>query len=356
MFLQFDQARERTEKELSQTILDREVVISRIAPENTRSELLSLHHRWADKLHKAILSYAHAANMAVVVRVLNLPRELRDTIYTHLWDVEKECDPNRDLIYWWDSFQEPWFEKDENLRGSPWPTTSETGLRPPHFIDQEFVGSKFATEALKRFKDTVGKDLRQIGEKNPVAECPLIDGTVRDFVKKDMFGLGITMEYLVRNLDLRVNFQCDVLSGDEYAESQKSDAEELAEGGEANCAPENYLAELDEGLSPWLVIRQEYYFSARSHRASILKLVARAYHGLRDKGFILKVQYYSQEAGLKVLFEDDVWGWTSEDWAANLQRKNTYRIQGQNRVQRYQANIWEDLREHLFQPRDARGH
>ncbi|KAF1946114.1 hypothetical protein EJ02DRAFT_462770 [Clathrospora elynae] len=373
MYYQFDDARERTGGRLSQVILDRRTAISSIAQGISHSEKLSIHHLWAEKLHTAILGHAQAANMAVVARVLNLlPRELRDIVYMHLWATETNQDPSRELLYWWDSFDEPWFDKGEDLSGSPWLTTLAMGLRPPHFVDQAFVGGYFAREALKCFKDIVGKDLRPIGGKNPVAECGLIDASMVDFVEKDMFGVGMTMGELVRNLDLRVTFQCDVLSLGEYAEPGVVRKE--------GCSLEEYLTELDSGVTalcriPYLdrittqdgilqrvqtrpriitlAIRQEYNHYATVHLISLLKLVAHAYLSLREKGFTLKVQYYSEEAGLKVLFEDDVWTWTSEDWKANLGRKNSIPVDPGHRATHFQDMIWKLFRNHLFQRPDS---
>jgi hypothetical protein len=82
------------------TIIDRREAI---LTNSLLSKFPELHSVWADKLIAAILRHTYAANMAVVVRVLELPRELRDNVYSHLWDVEENHDPNRDLIYWWDS-------------------------------------------------------------------------------------------------------------------------------------------------------------------------------------------------------------------------------------------------------------
>jgi hypothetical protein len=248
-------------------------------------------------------------------------------------------------------------------------------LRPPHYIDKSFVGAVFAKEALKLFKDTVGKDLRSIGEKDPVAECGLLDTSMEDFVKRDVFGVGVTMEELVRNLDMRVTFQCDALTDDEFAEIQKSKThgQGLLMTDMTVYTQEEYLSDLNDGVTALLgishtervttynercrhvqtrarvvtlAIRQEDDFMGR-YQSCILKLVARAYHGLRAKGFRVKVQYYSEEIELKILFEDDVWEWTSNDWERNLVVKNTFGIGAGTSPQRY---VWAQLQEHLFQP------
>ena len=336
-------------------------------PDSLSLEILELHYFWADKLLAATLDHTHAANMAVVARVLELPRELRDNVYANLWDAEKEYDPNRDLLYWWESFNEPWFEIYEEISSLPRLKMRATGLRPPHFVDKAFVGPKFAQEALKRFQDLIGKDLRPFRDRNPVAECGLIDVSMEDFAKKDVFGVGVTMEKLVHNLDLQVNFQCDDLASDDIADLQ-----------------DEYLAEVDSNVTtlisiPFteriithnensrylqtrprivtLAVRQEYGFSDRSNLQTILKLVARAYHGLRNKGFTVKVQYYSEEIGLKVLFEDDVWGWTSEDWTANLEQKNSlseYHAEHALVAHTHQESVWKDIKDYLFQSHGAR--
>jgi hypothetical protein len=315
--------------------------------------------------------------MEIVTRVLQLPQELRDDIYMHLWALNDKHDPSRSLLYWWDSRDEPWFSRDDDPNKSRWLRTPLMTLRPPHFIDKCFVGPVFAKEALKQLKDSVGKDLRPIGERNPVAECGLLDASMEDFVEKDVFGVGITVEELVRNLDLRVNFQCDALTDDEFAEIQKSKTHDRGSlgTGATTYTRDDYLKDLGDGVTALLniphtgrvtthsehgrhlntrarvitlAIRQEDDFIWRDHSA-ILKLVARAYHGLRAKGFTVKVQYYSEEIELKLLFEDDVWEWTSDDWDRNLIWKNTFGIGSGTSPQRY---VWAQLQEHLFRRPD----
>ena len=151
--------------------MDRKSALSEIEPKTSKAERLALHHHWADELHAAILRYTCATNMVVVGRVLKLPRELRDTVYMHLWNFEEDKDPNRNLLYWWDSFDEPWFKKDDDVSKSPWLKGFGRYLRPPHFVDKAFVGEQFAKEVLMQFRDGVGRDLRPTGERNPVAEC-----------------------------------------------------------------------------------------------------------------------------------------------------------------------------------------
>jgi hypothetical protein len=351
---------------INRTIIDRKHAISNIVSDTSPSEVLELHHFWADNLHTAILHHTHAENMAIVDRILELPRELRDHIYARLWDVEEDYDPNRDLIYWWELFEKPWLEKDDNISRSPWLRTPAVGLRPPHFVDKAFVETKFVREVLKRFRDAIGKDLRPVGERNPVAECGLIDMSVKDLVEKDVFCVGITVEELVRNMDLRINFQTDVLS-DTVAELKGHYLEELNDNVTALVSipytdrivthNENSRRLQKRPRIVTLAIRQEYGFVDGNNIRSILKLVARAYHGLREKGFRVKVQYYSEEIGLKVLFEDDVCGWTSEDWTANLKQKNTigeYSAEHIDIAYDFQECVWKDIRDHLFQSHGAR--
>jgi hypothetical protein len=336
-------------------------------PDHLASDILELHYFWADKLLAATLVHTHAANMAVVARVLELPRELRDNVYAQLWRIEKDRDPNRDLLYWWDSFDEPWFERVEETSNLPRLKTPATGLRPPHFVDKAFVGPKFAQEALKRFRGLIGTDLRPVWDRNPVAECGLIDVSMEDFAKKDVFGVGFTVEKLVRNLDLRVNFQCDALTSDDIAELKDDYLTEVGDNVRALISipytdrivthNENFRYLQTRPRIATLAIRQECGFSDRSDLHSILKLVARAYHGLQEKGFTVKVQNYSKDIGLKVLFEDDVWGWTSEDWTANLERKNTisdYHAEHADIAHNFQGDVWKDIKEYLFQSHGAR--
>lgn len=350
------------------------------ASEDDVDERLRRYDHLTDVLHAAILRYTNTANMDVVARILNLPRELRDNIYMQLWQPGEKRDPTRSVICWWELFHEPWFSVDHDPDTPAGLSMLYMNLRPPHFIDRSFVGSVLAKEALKLFRDIVGKDLRPIDDEDPVSECLLLDTSVADFVRKDVFGVGFTMEELVRNLDLRVTFQCDALTDIEFYEIQKSKT--LDQGSLTTDATaytrEDYLSEINDGVTALLgishtervtthnehcrhmqtrarvvtlAIRQEEDFGPTwDDPPRFLKLVARAYHGLRAKGFTVKVQYYSEEIELKVLFEDDVWEWTSNDWEENLIRKNTFPgLADGNSPQRY---VWAQLQDHVFRHPD----
>lgn len=306
---------------------------------------------------------------------MNLPRELRNSIYTRLFDVGEDCDPNRNLLYWWECFGHPWLVTSQDLCDSPWMPTDVIDLRPPHFVDQAFVGYQFAREVLLWFKDAAGKDLRLDGDKNPVAEFSLIDESLKDFVDKDVFGIGITMQELVQNLDLRINFQCDSVDNDELESLlAKSDGIAMGPMGKRGSLAEQHLADLESGVEALcrmpcshrtivhdglskrvvsrprivtLVIRQE----CLSHMAliAILKLVTRAYHSLRKKAFTLRVQYHSEEIGMKILFDDDVWTWTEEDWSTKLNDKNTLDVVNVSiEDSAQQAVVWRHFKDILF--------
>lgn len=315
-------------------------------------------------MERAFIDYTEAANKSITSRILNLPRELRDTIYNYLWEPDSRCDPNRDLLYWWEHFDELWIGKDSMSRDSSLPVII-TSLRPPHFVDHAFVGKPFAVEVLKWFKDSIGKDLRPQGTQNPVAECLLLDASMEAFVNKDVFGVGMTVDELTRNLDLNIDFQCDAL------ESEDNDAECLT--------LQNYLCALDKGVSallnmPYtqrmiiydqtrrnvivrprivtLAVRQECFTSIQATLVPILKLVLRAYKGLKTKGFTVKVRYHSEELGLKVTFDDTTLSWTEDDWRENLQEKNVSRVERAEVDVEKQALAWTTIKEELFGIKD----
>lgn len=315
-------------------------------------------------MQTAIMNYTAAANKAITHRILSLPRELRDTIYMYLWEPDSKCDLNRDLLYWWEQFDEPWISND-STRTNPSSSAITTNLRPPHFVDQVFVGKPFAIEVLQWFKDSVGKDLRPHSTQNPVSECLLIDASMEAFVNKDVFGVGMTVEELTRNLDLNIDFQCDAL------ESEKNET--------LGVQDQKYLADLEKGVSALLsipctermiiydqscrnvtvrprivtfAIRQECCLSIKATLVPILKLVLRAYNGLKKKGFVVKVRYHSEELGLKVTFDDATPTWTDEDWRRNLQEKNVSRVErGEVDVEK-QALAWTTIREEVFAVKD----
>ncbi|KAF1841137.1 uncharacterized protein K460DRAFT_380857 [Cucurbitaria berberidis CBS 394.84] len=357
-YQQLDEARELTEQQLSQVLLDRNTELSQLTHQRKYSTVLNAHNIWAPQLYDAILRYATAANLTVVSRVLKLPREIRDTIYTHLWDSGGQQDFQRDLLYWWEHFDQPWV-----IRGihpcESFGKTGATDLKPPYFVDQAFFGADFAREVLVRLQDTVGKDLRPC-ERNPIAEFSLIDASIEAFVKKDAFGVGKTMEELVRNLDLRINFQCDNHMSSELAR-------------------QNHIAELEEGITallsiPYsdritihdgqmkqlssrpriitLVIRQECAIDISVSLVPILRLVARARKGLSRTGFTMKILYHNDEIGLKILFEEDVWAWSDKDWKTNLKEKNSCKVDAEEWDLEKQAIVWEHVRNVVFNVKD----
>lgn len=250
------------------------------------------------------------------------------------------------------------------------PPSSGTDLKPPHFVDKAFVGKEFAAEVLIRLQDIVGKDIRSRSDRNPVAEFSLIDVSLESFVEKDVFGVGKTMEELVRNLDLRINIQCDVL--DECNELDEEDGDKACAQGLART---NHLAVLENGVMSlskipyteriiihdagskqlkirpriiYLIIRQEIATRVQDSLVPILTLVARAHGFLEKKGFTVKIQYRSEEVGLNVLFEEDVWIWTERDWRANLKEKNLHYVETTERELQKQKEVWQLLAKVLF--------
>ena len=350
-------------------LVERKSAISRFSKKGSYSDALQVYHFWAEKLCVAVIDYAYAANPAIVARVLNLPRELRDTIYLYLWEPDAQSDPNRDLLYWWEHFDEPWMLQGVDLCNSAC-SANMTNLRPPHFVDQAFVSQKFATEVLKRFKDSIGKDLRPLAnQKSPVREFHMLDASVEAFVQKDVLGVGKTMEELVRNLNLRIDFQCDALEDDDAVDDgspptatneveRRKYLAELHEGVAALVAiPYNERTVIHDGHSKrlqtlprtvTLVIRQESAINTQDSLMPILNLVRRAYKGLRGKGFTVKIQYHSDEIGLKVVFEDDAWAWTDDDWRVNSRDKNISKVEPEDRNQEKLAEVWGCLRKVLF--------
>ncbi|CAO2650711.1 Nn.00g020030.m01.CDS01 [Neocucurbitaria sp. VM-36] len=369
---ELDEARKRAEQQLSQVLVDRKRELYEFRWQRTSSSALQAHRIWASQLYAAILIYAHAANIAVVARVLELPREIRDTIYMHLWVGDGHQDFQRHLLYWWELFDQPWI-----IQGidPPW-NTYVTDLKPPHFIDQAFVGPNFAKEVLVQLQDAIGKDLRPC-DGNPISEFSLIDASMEEFVRKDTFGVGLTMEELVRNLDLRINFQCDVLYGDEIERDGEVEpnADETQETRSCEPARQKHLADLEDGVKalltiPYsdritihdgekkrlssrpriitLVIRQENAIDLEISLVPILRLVASAHKGLSKTGFTVRILYHSDEVGLKVLFSEDTWTWSDKDWEDNLKEKNTCKVDVEEWDREIQPVVWAHIRRILF--------
>ncbi|KAJ4367337.1 hypothetical protein N0V83_006918 [Neocucurbitaria cava] len=383
-YKELDEAQARVEQELSRVIFcrDEEQRELRRRLAYPAPTALKSYNNQISQLYGAISNYTHVANMTTVVRVLELPREIRDTIYMHLWHSGRDQDFRRLLLYWWELFDQPWVITGIHPIGAPL-TTVATDLRPPHFVDQAFVGPHFAREVLVQLHDTLGKDLRPC-DWNPISEFSLIDTSVEAFVRKDTFGVGKTMEELVRNLDLRVVFQCDVL--DDFDEEKSGvEEEEIADRmphqSSGEIARQKYLAQLEENVRalieiPYtnritihdgqtkclssrpriitLVIRQESTIDLTKSLVPILRLVALAHEGTKKTGFTVKVQYHSDEIGLKVLFEEDAWNWSGADWNANLKRKNTSKVDEEEWDLQKQASAWEHIQKILFNLEVAR--
>ncbi len=342
---------------------DRKTAVEHLSSKDSNTKNPQTYHIRNKKLCASLLNYTRASNASLIAHVLTLPRELRDTVYSHLWEASSQLgDPSRALLCWWEHFDLPWLLPGVNENDDPCEPNA-TGLRPPHFVDQALVGREFASEVLKSLKDSVGKDLRgrASGTADPVAEVYVLDASLLAFVEKDVFGMGRTMEELCKNLDLRIAFQCDVLE----------------EGGDETPKEEKriYLAELDEGVDALLsipyteriivhdgssrrlqvrprivtfVIRQESADDLPDSLAPFLKLVSRAYSGLKEKGFIVKIQYHSDEIGLKVTFEADVWTWTDKDWQTNMKDKNVSKVEPEEQDAERVAEVWGYLRDGLF--------
>ncbi|OAL50450.1 hypothetical protein IQ07DRAFT_426674 [Pyrenochaeta sp. DS3sAY3a] len=342
-----DEALVRAEKHLKGLLSNRQNEISRSS--DIRSTMSGAKQCLSSDMERAFIDYTEAANKSITSRILNLPRELRDAIYNYLWEPDSRCDPNRDLLYWWEHFDEPWIAQDSMSRHSSLPVII-TSLRPPHFVDHAFVGKPFAIEVLKWFKDSIGKDLRPQGTQNPVAECLLLDASMEAFVNKDIFGVGMTVDELTRNLDLNIDFQCDALES------------ALDEGVSAllNMPFTQRMVIYDQTrknvtVRPRIItfaIRQECVTSIHATLVPILRLVLRAYKGLKTKGFTVKVRYHSEELGLKVTFDNATFSWTEDDWRKNLQEKNVSRVERAEVDVEKQALAWMTIKEELFTIKD----
>jgi hypothetical protein len=206
-------------------------------------------------------------------------------------------------------------------------------------------------------------------------------------VRKDVFGVGMTMQELTQNLDLRVNFQCDALVDfDECEDINKTNSgistqgteDSVQEKEERDDEEQDYLSSLDDGATAFLdipatnrvttydehsrclrvrlriitlAIRQESHFLDNAF-LDMLKLVSRVHRGLKGKGFTVKIQYYSEAIRLKVLLDDEAWQWTNADWTRNMSLKNSFgQANGNSRRPLARGHVWVQLREYLF--RDA---
>lgn len=371
--------REKVTDLTDSVIRDRKAAISDVPSTCLRSEKLHAQQLWAQKLHSAILCYGRAENESIVHQLMKLPRELRDTVYKHLWEPDESHDPGRDLLYWWDFFEEQWFRIGNDLYAAPWVTTDTTWLRPPYFVYQAFLPQSFVREVLLLFKDMVGKDLRLQGKRLPVAEFALAYDSLEDFVQKDIFGVGLTMQELVQNLDMRINVYCDALINEEGSCDGASEIQvngsRLHADDSKDLLSDSAIRQLETGITalisiPYservivhdgqsrclqtrprivtLIIRQEDSFHVRISLVACLKAVARAYHGLEEKDFVVNVQYRSEDIGFDVIFEKDAWSWSLEDWESFMQEKNRSKVEPQIHFREAQRKVWEDIKTHLF--------
>ncbi|EOA82133.1 hypothetical protein ACJQWK_05382 [Exserohilum turcicum] len=368
-----DHAQEHAEQQLVQTILERKHALSRLKPETPHSEVLSCHHDWADKLHAAILNYMRDANTALIARILKLPRELRDAIYMYLWDFEPDNDPNAALLEHWGAFDDAWFYKSEDVSNSPWLDSPKTIERPPYFVDKAFMGPVAAREILECFRDVVGRDQRPDDSGNlPDDQCTINDLSILDFVTKDVFGVGMTMEELTRNLNISIQFNADYMFEPESLEEMQNSmastrGSNIGKRSEFYAKLNGYATAFigipatnriitadeitsDLYVGPRLVTLEIFDESDCSDSAlpDISSLVVRMYKGLRANGFEVNIRCLCDFIQLNVQFEDDVWGWTDADWENKLPGKGWFADYLEDSVIETRTRVWLQLREYLF--------
>ncbi|KAI8936428.1 hypothetical protein NX059_006836 [Plenodomus lindquistii] len=112
-------AYESTKRTLLQAIEKRKTDRSLYSGLDPKPAQTAEHKLFVKELETAILQHTRDAHSKIISGIMELPRELRDNIYMHLWEPAGSRDPRKELLYWWESFREPWFSTGDSFFSRP---------------------------------------------------------------------------------------------------------------------------------------------------------------------------------------------------------------------------------------------
>lgn len=249
-----------------------------------------------DTLHHRSLVEAQEKCLEIATNMLRLPRELRDMIYEQLFN---EYPPPFYNMVW------PHNENQWPLRCSGPPCTC---LRlHPHYIDLNFMDRQVAREVLQVFKSIAAAYYYEFN---------MCHHEVEDFVTGDAYHVGITREELFRGTDLQINFWFVLYDKEaEWLENKdKTDAEIASTSKFLMEIPFKGLRSITFDIDCPRLLEHPINLSC------VLKATSPAFHGLRDKGFSVRLRYKHGELMINWDFGVAVWDWSAEEWLSNLRQ------------------------------------
>jgi hypothetical protein len=251
----------------------------------------------ADTLSITSLAEAQRGCLEIAAKLLRLPRELRDMIYIQLFN----------------EYPPPFYDMTRPISEHQWPVKC-TGppcncLRlHPHYIDLNFMGRQVAREVLEVFK--------------PIAtgyhyEINILHDEVEDFVTDDAYHVGITREELFRGMDLNIEFWLVLFD---------KDTEWLKNKDKVDARIATALKSLMKipFKEPQTITFDIGCVSLDEHPINldyILKAISPAFHGLREKGFSMRLRYEHVELMIEWEFGVAVLDWSAEEWLSNLRQR-----------------------------------
>lgn len=263
-----------------------------------------------DGLSEAALNYSQAYHRVFAVRLLQLPRELRDMIYTHLWTSPWPLHIRSYGMYWG-----PRHTWTSNCAGPPC-----TCLRSlPPMVDLNFVGGQVAYECLQSFATLPRAAVRQlVFESSLYTRSVVVRGDVEAFVAGDPFHVGLWPWDVFKKWDLRIK-----LAGCLYTDEKAWDA-----------VTDQVSSRLDAGIdallfAPPVESRRDIVFEIEDESGSIavniqhvLGIIRRGYRGLRSKGFDVRLEYHNSALFVEWDLGEEVLDRAPGEWSANMHGEN----------------------------------
>lgn len=240
-----------------------------------------------DASHNPITDPAKTTYLTLAMHILRLPREVRDMIYTQVFN--RAPPPFFDVL--WPEHGHVW------QRGCPGPPC--TCLQHlPHFIDANYMGRQVAREMLETCK-TVGAEY--------LMDYTIRGGELEAFVEEDVFHVGMTRAELFKDLDLVVEFGEFM-----YGEQEATDGSDTQLGSAVSI-----LLDMPFEQPRKITFDVKHKRTQHAHISHALHVLGPAFRGMREKGFDVRLSYVNYELGLAWDFGAKAWEWTAKEWLTN---------------------------------------
>ena len=327
----------------------------------------------SSEFEKAVVRQSKASCLVISTKLTQLPRELRDIIYSHVLEMQP-----------YDSLLAHFFPKKLippppccNSRSSTVSTICpcSTGLK--HFLNPEFLGKNHTLEILDVFKTYIrSKNGRRYG-----AEYSLHRSEFAPFAERELFHLGTTLHELCEDMRLivRLNF-ADTRTEERYTER--------LEIGLSNATDDEMKRAVQalSALRSGKPRRITFAFSDETldgppkNMNHVLRTLGVPFRELKSSGFDVRLTYNSGDRGLPLdvfgqwnlvsnFWSDhflEPWQWTLKDWSVNFTMTNdrfqpwgmmgdSYTVNPHGPVNKPHKDfrlvlpVWESIRRELYQ-------